>query len=109
MKNISVMHYIISVQGGSNMVYVLAQLKLENFQRWKAVFDQRVSVRKEAGSKEAHLFLNSNDDTEAVILFDWDTLENAREYMESDVLREALKNVGATYTTTYLDEVEITT
>jgi heme-degrading monooxygenase HmoA len=91
------------------MVYVLAQLKLESFQKWKAIFDQRVSVRKEAGSKEARLFRNINDDTEVVILFDWDTLENARKYMESDVLREALEKVGATYTTTYLDEVEITT
>jgi heme-degrading monooxygenase HmoA len=91
------------------MVYVLAQLKLESFQKWKAIFDQRVSVRKEAGSKEARLFRNSNDDTEVVILFDWDTLENARKYMESDMLREALEKVGATYTTTYLDEVEITT
>lgn len=91
------------------MVYVLAQLKLESFHKWKAIFDQRVSVRKEAGSKEARLFRNSNDDTEAVILFDWDTLENARKYMESDVLREALEKVGATYTTTYLDEVETTT
>jgi heme-degrading monooxygenase HmoA len=91
------------------MVYVLAQLKLESFQRWKAVFDQRAAIRKEAGSKEARLFRNSNDDTEVVILFEWDTIENARKYMESDVLREALKKVGATFTDTYLDEVEITT
>ncbi len=90
------------------MVYVIAQLKLENYDKWKSIFDERASIRKEAGSKEARLFRNSNDDNEAMILFEWDTMENAKEYLESEALRKALKEVGVTYTITYLDEVEKT-
>lgn len=91
------------------MVYVLARLKLESYDKWKPVFDQRAAVRKEAGSKEARLFRNSDDDHEVVILFEWDTIENARKYMESEMLIKSLQKVGATFTDTYLDEVEKTT
>jgi quinol monooxygenase YgiN len=91
------------------MVYVIAQLKLESYDKWKSVFDERSAIRKEAGSKEARLFRNSEDPNEAVILFDWDNIENARKYMESELLRKSLQKVGATYTTIYLEEVETTT
>lgn len=90
------------------MVYIIAQLKLESFDKWKSVFEERSAIRKESGSKEASLFRNSNDPTEAMILFEWDNIERAKKYLESEVLLEALKKVGATFTITYLDEIETT-
>ncbi|KAF5073595.1 putative quinol monooxygenase [Methanobacterium aggregans] len=90
------------------MVHIIAQLKLESFDKWKPVFDERSAIRKEAGSKEASLFRNSNDPNEAMILFEWDNMENAKKYLESEALREALKKMGVTFTITYLDEVETT-
>lgn len=89
------------------MVYVLGKLKLESYEKWKNLFDQRSSTRKESGSKEAHLFRNSENQNEVVILFDWDNIENARNYMESDKLRKLLINAGAEIIEiTYLDEQE---
>jgi heme-degrading monooxygenase HmoA len=90
------------------MVYVIAQLKLESFDKWKPVFDERSAIRKEMGSKEARLFRNSNNQNEAMILFEWDNMENAQKYMESEALRKTLKEAGATYTVTYLEELEKT-
>ena len=90
------------------MVYIIAKLKLESFDKWKPVFNERSSVRRESGSKEARLFRNSNDPNEAMILFKWDNMENAKKYLESEALKETLKKVGATFTITYLDEVEKT-
>jgi heme-degrading monooxygenase HmoA len=90
------------------MVYIIAKLKLESFDKWKPVFNERSSVRRESGSKEARLFRNSNDPNEAMILFKWDNMENAKKYLESEALKETLKKVGATFTITYLDEVETT-
>ena len=90
------------------MVYVIVELKLESFDRWKLVFDERSAARKESGSKEARLFRNSDDPNEALILFDWDSLENAKDYLESETVRQTLKNAGATYTFTFLDELEKT-
>ena len=91
------------------MVYVIVQLKLESFDKWKPVFDERAAIRKESGSKGARLFLNSDNPNEGFILFDWDNMENARKYLESESLRKTLQKVGVTYTNTYLDEVETTT
>lgn len=90
------------------MVYVIVKLKLESLERWKPVFDQKSTIRKENGSKEARLFVNSENHDEAMVLFEWDNIENARKYLESETLRETLKQVGATYTYTYLDEIEKT-
>jgi quinol monooxygenase YgiN len=91
------------------MVYMLVRLQITNYAKWKTFFDERSATRKESGSKEAHLFRNKDDPNEVVILFDWDNMENAQKYMKSDELRRSLQKVGATYSSTYLDEVEKTT
>ena len=89
------------------MVYVLAQLKVENYETWKTFFNKRSDTRKESGAKEAHLFRNSDDPNDVLILFIWDTKENARKYMESENLRKYLKNAGSEIKKiTYLDEQE---
>lgn len=90
------------------MIYVLGKLKLESYDTWKPFFDKRATIREGAGSKETHLFRNSDDQNEVVILFKWDNKENAKKYMEADNLRKNLKNAGAEIIDiTYLDEQEI--
>jgi quinol monooxygenase YgiN len=91
------------------MVYVIAQLKLESYDNWKPVFDERKTMRNEMGSKEARLFRNSDNPNEVVILFEWDNMENARKYMESEELRKTLEKAGATFNVIYLNEIEKTT
>lgn len=89
------------------MVYVIAQLKLESYDKWKPLFDERKTIRKEAGSKEARLFRNLDDSNEVMILFDWDNKENAKKYMESAALQETLQKAGMKkLKVTYLDEIE---
>jgi len=89
------------------MVYVLANLKVESYETWKTFFDKRSDTREGSGAKEAHLFRNSDDPNEVLILFIWDTKENAQKYMESENLRKYLKNAGAEIKNiTYLDEQE---
>lgn len=89
------------------MVYVLGRLKLESYDKWKPLFDERSAIRKESGSKEAHLFRNSDDQNEAVIVFEWDSRENAQNYMESDEMIKSLHDIGAEIISiTYLDEQE---
>ncbi len=92
------------------MVYVIAKLKVKSFDKWKPVFDERATTRKDAGSKKALLFRNSDNPNEAEILFEWDNKENAREYMESETIKKVLQDAGAKLTdTTYLEKIEKTT
>lgn len=88
------------------MIYVIAQLKLESYDKWKPLFNERSAMRKENGAKEANLFRNSDDPNEVVILFKWDNKENAKKYVESATLLEALQKAGIKkLKVTYLDEV----
>lgn len=99
--------YIINFKEVKNVIHVLGKLKLESYDKWKPFFDKRAAAREESGSKEAHLFRNSDNPNEAVILFKWDNKENAKKYMESDNLRKYLQNAGAEIVNiTYLDEQE---
>lgn len=88
------------------MVYVLGKLKLESYSKWKPLFNERAAIRRDYGSYEAHLFRNSENPNEVVILFKWDNFENAHSYFESEALQQALKNIGAkVIEINYLDEV----
>ena len=46
------------------------------------------------GSKEAHVFLNANNQDEVVILYEWDNLDNAKQFFESPDLKAKMKRVG---------------
>ncbi len=89
------------------MVYVMAKLKIEDYDKWKPVFDERKSIRKEAGSKEGILYRNSANSNELVIFFDWEDMEKAEKFFKSESLKKALNKGGAELIeTTYLEEIE---
>ena len=91
------------------MIYVIGDLKVENYDKWKPVFNERSTARKENGEQEAQLFRNLDDPHDVEILFKWDNKENAKKYMESKSVQKTLENVGARIEkVTYLDEIEKT-
>ncbi len=77
------------------MVYVMAKLKIKDYDKWKPVFDERKSLRKEAGSKEGTLYRNSENSNELVIFFDWEDMEKAEKFFKSESLKKALNKGGA--------------
>ena len=68
-----------------------SKLKVDSYDRWKTFFDKRSATREERGSKENHLFRNSDDPHDVMISFDWDSKVNARKYMESEEIRKYSK------------------
>ena len=76
------------------MPYLLVHHRVEDYARWKPVYDARVATRRSSGSRGAHLLRSADDPNELVILFEWDTLENARSFAESRETREAMKQGG---------------
>ena len=90
------------------MSYLLVRHKVENYDKWKPVFDAHGATRKAGGSKGARLFRNAADPNELVTLFEWDNLEKAQKFAQSPELREAMQKAGVVdhpdlY---FLDEVE---
>ena len=76
------------------MTYLLVRAKFEEFAKWKPIFDEHGAARKASGSKGGYLFRNANDPNELIVLFEWDNLEKARQFAQSDDLRERMQQAG---------------
>ena len=76
------------------MPYLLVRHKVEDYAKWKPVYDQHGTTRKASGGQGAQLFRNATDPNELVILFEWDDLERARQFAQSEDLRQAMQRAG---------------
>ena len=78
------------------MSYILVQHSVEDYEKWKAVFDEQGATRQAAGSKGGFVLRNADDPNQITVLLGWDNLENARAFAGSDDLREAMQRAGVT-------------
>jgi hypothetical protein len=78
------------------MPYMLVQHKVENFAKWKAVFDSKLDLRQMNGEKSAQILHDADDHNSLTLLFEWDTLENARQYAQNPDLKAAMQEAGVT-------------
>ena len=76
------------------MAHVLVRHTVEDFDRWKTVYDDHRSTRDEAGLSELNLWRNSEDQNEVVMLFDAPDMEKAQAFLGSDDLKETMQNAG---------------
>ncbi len=76
------------------MPYMLVRHKIEDYAKWKPVYDQHAATRKTSGSKKAHLFRNAENPNEIVILFEWDDLGKARNFARSEDLIKTMQKAG---------------
>jgi heme-degrading monooxygenase HmoA len=74
------------------MATLIVRHTVEDFAKWKAVFDQHANDRRAAGSKGGMVFRGANN--EVVAITEWSSLEAARAFSQSDTLREAMQNAG---------------
>jgi heme-degrading monooxygenase HmoA len=73
---------------------LLVRHKVEDFAKWFPVYSNHASMRKNGGEKGAHVYRNADDPSEVFILFEWDSIENARAFFASDDLRAAMHDAG---------------
>lgn len=76
------------------MAYVLFVTKVEDYAKWKPIFDEDSPNRKAGGSQGGQLFRNAHDPNEVVILFEWDSLHKALQFSQSPVLQEKMRQSG---------------
>jgi hypothetical protein len=76
------------------MPWILVRHKVQDYARFKPVFDEHGAARKAIGSKGGYLFRNMDDPNEVVILIDGVDLEKAREFVQSEDLRESMEKAG---------------
>jgi quinol monooxygenase YgiN len=76
------------------MPYLLVRHKVQDYAKWKPGFDAHGTTRQANGCRGGQLFRNASDPNELVILFEWDDLEKARRFAQSEDLRETMQRVG---------------
>lgn len=76
------------------MVHVLIRHAVEDYDRWKPYYDDNARARQESGSLGYRLFKSAADPNELVMLFEWDSMENAQSFFDSSDLREVMTEAG---------------
>lgn len=76
------------------MTNLLVHHKVEDYGKWKPVFDEHGSFRNESGSNGGRVFRSADNPNELFILFEWDSVENAQKFAQSDSLKEAMQKAG---------------
>lgn len=78
------------------MPYVLVRHKVKDPDKWKTLFEQGGSARQAGGARDSWLFHNVNDPNDLLILFQWDNLEHANQFIQSEDLPQWLQQAGVT-------------
>jgi quinol monooxygenase YgiN len=76
------------------MSHTLTRLQVQEYTKWRPIFDELASVRQSYGCQGGQLFRQSDKPNEVVILFEWNNAESARQYFESPELRQAMQRGG---------------
>ncbi|MFQ5799045.1 MAG: cyclase [Bacteroidota bacterium] len=76
------------------MPYILVRHKVADYAKWKPVFDEHGAARKASGSKGGHLFRSADNPNEVIILLQWDDLGKARQFAQTQDLRQTMERAG---------------
>lgn len=90
------------------MPYVLVRHKIEDYAKWRPVFDDDAKDRRAGGSQGGQLFRNAHDPNEILVIFEWDTMDKAQKFVESPQLAAKMQQAGVTDRPDvyFLEEVE---
>jgi hypothetical protein len=76
------------------MSFLYVRHKVQNFDKWKPIYDNNKPERNKAGLTEKHVFRDSDDPSEVTLLFETTDDTKAKAFVTSDDLREAMKEAG---------------
>jgi heme-degrading monooxygenase HmoA len=78
------------------MAHLLVKQNLEDYAKWKELFDGDSGIREASGSKGAQVFQNVSDPNEVFVIIEWDSMENLQQFAQSDELKERMQRAGHT-------------
>jgi heme-degrading monooxygenase HmoA len=83
-----------AVKGAMAVPHVLVRHKVRDFGKWKPLFDEHGATRRAAGSKGGYVLRSAEDPQEIVVLLEWDTVQKARQFTQSEDLKAAMERAG---------------
>ncbi len=76
------------------MPYLLIRHKVEDYDRWKPVFDEDADNRARHGSSNGMLFRNRNNPNEIIALWEFSDAGQMEAFTQSPELRERMQRAG---------------
>jgi hypothetical protein len=76
------------------MIQVLMHHEVADYQSWRAVFDAALDFRHNGGERACRVFRTTGNPNDLTLLFEWEDLERARVYMNSEELRKKMTLAG---------------
>jgi heme-degrading monooxygenase HmoA len=77
------------------MAVVIARLHVPDFDTWYAEYQQMHARRHELGERGHRLHRDVDDSSAVVVVFEWDTVENAKDYFGSAELTASVSRAKA--------------
>jgi len=78
------------------MTLVLIKHAVKDYPAWKTEFDAFRDVRKSFGEQSYRIMQPETDQNDLTLLFEWDSTDNARKFLDSPQLKETMQKAGVT-------------
>ena len=93
------------------MPSLLIHHRVADFDAWSAVFVEQEIVRRANGSTGERIWRDAGAPETILVLLEWDDLERARLFVDSDDLQEAMRRAGVIGEPAYwfLEDIAATT
>lgn len=95
------------------MALMISRRRLEDgdFDAWKTRFESQTDIRAEAGCRGIRRFRGVEDPQELMLIFDWDTIENAKAFVnmklsQNPKLTEQRETGGPKMENIFMEEME---
>ena len=76
------------------IIMVFAKHKVEDYVKWKQVFDEYEAHRKASGETSYNIGHVPGEPNSLCLLFGWDNIENAKAFINSDDLKATMQKAG---------------
>ncbi len=84
------------------MAWTLIEHKVNDYNTWKQVYDRTAEVKRRYGWKRYRVFQVAQERTHLIVMDQFERADQAQEYLNSDFLKDALKQMGVVGTPTML-------
>ena len=69
--------------------------KVTDYNHWKSVFDSLKPIRSNYGSTGSKVYRADNEPDEVLVITDWQSIDHAKKYSQSQELKDARQKGGA--------------
>jgi hypothetical protein len=76
------------------MIYLLLHHEVADYSAWKTVFDSSLDWRTKHGERNCRIFRGVQNPNELTLMFEWENVEKAREFMALDELKTRMSKAG---------------